>query len=246
MPTRRWHLSAVGLTAAALTVAPLTTGTALAATGTNTVQTSTGWAGYQADSASAASVAASWTVPAVTCGSSTSAVDFEAGLGTTPVAGIVATCNYGFAQYHPWISTGMPSQLGYTTAPGDVVSASGTYDGPGDGMNEYTFALADQTQNWSYSLTLYSSNSLGTSAQAGIEPDTIVCEGIDFCFSMFQGEPLANFGTVNFTGATISGGAFGGSGGGTDQTNLVSGGSTEAATSSLDGSGEKFSVSYQG
>ena len=55
--------------------------------------------------------------------------------------------------------------------------------------------------------------------------------------------PLSNFGSVDFTGSTVNGSALGNSS--PDQINLVSdGGVTEATTSGLDGSGEDFGVTW--
>jgi xanthine dehydrogenase iron-sulfur cluster and FAD-binding subunit A len=56
--------------------------------------------------------------------------------------------------------------------------------------------------------------------------------------------PLSNFGTVNFTGSTANGSPIGNSN--PSQINLVpDGGVTEATTSSLDSSGEDFSVTWE-
>lgn len=66
---------------------------------------------------------------------------------------------------------------------------------------------------------------------------------IDYCFYTWVSEPLVDFGTVDFTGAEVDGVPIGDST--TDQTDLVSGSTTEVSTSSLDSSGEDFSITYQ-
>jgi hypothetical protein len=245
MATKRWHVLAIGLATAALTVAPVATGTAAAATGTNTVETSGTWAGYQASGSSSASVSANWIVPSPNC-SSYGAVNFYVGIGGTPLTGAIITCVDGIASGQPWVAG---SLLNKTLVPGDSVSASATYEGAnvlaGETFSNYLIALTDHTQDWTYSLTVGYSSNLGDSAQVGVEPDNLECSpySIDFCFTQWDSEPLVNFGTVHFTGTTFSGNPFGDAT--TDQINLVSGSTTEASTSSLDSSGEDFSITYQ-
>ena len=253
MPTRRWHIPAVGLAAAALTVAPLATDSALAATSastvlTSTVQTSTGWGGYQASGSDIASVSASWTVPTASCGSASSAANLYVGLGGTPITGVLITCSYGIAQYEPWMDLGMPAVPIYTVSPGDSVTGSATYQGidAGSGYYHYVYSLTDHTQNWTESVDVYNGGSMGGSAQAGVEPDSIGDVGgfcIDFCFTEWVGATLADFGTVDFIGAAINGTAFGSAA--PAQTDLVSGGTTEVSPSGLDSTGKNFSITYQ-
>jgi hypothetical protein len=248
MPTRRWRFAAVGLAAAALTVAPMTMSAAMASTGTNTVQTSTSWAGYQASGSSPASVTASWTVPTPTCGSASTSANIYAGIGGTPIAGVIVSCDYGIEQWQPWIYLGMPEPSSNTVAAGDSMTVTATYLGldasSGYDFYEYDFVLTDHTQNWTESSDgLETSPSLGDSVQVGVAPENIKCEGLDFCFNFWQGQTLTDFGTVNFTGATFNGEAIGDAP--TDQTDLLSGTATAVATSGLDSSGEDFSIAYE-
>jgi hypothetical protein len=248
MFVKRWHVPAISL-GTALIVMLFTTGAASAA-GTNTLETSDVWGGYQASVAGNASVSANWTVPSETC-SGFSVANLWIGLGDTQMAGVTGSCENDFSVWTAWLGPGVAAgDLTDYVQSGDSISASATYDGYNSTYDTYYYSivLTDHTQNWTESLDdvgVYGS-SLGDTAQIGVEPQTLEClpPSIDYCFYEWVSEPLADFGTVDFTGAEVDGTPIGN--GTTDQTNLVSGSTTEVTTSSLDSTGEKFSITYQG
>jgi hypothetical protein len=268
MPSRRWCAPAVGLTAAALAVAPLTTAAAQAATVTNsaaadstvtdTVGTSTSWAGYQTESGSGlTSVSATWTVPTVACGSSATAgnafVGLEDGSGHDVQVGITADCSGGGESVMPWeLADGSPFLLAVDLpAPGDSVTLSVTYSAELSSSDYvmYATSVTDNTQGWNEWIgTGASGYDLDDHADVGVDSvtyqDTSLPPGLGPGWLSSITEPLAQFSPVNFTDVTVNGSALGTYS--TDQNNLVSSsGATLAATSALSGTGS-FTVTDEG
>jgi hypothetical protein len=155
------------------------------------------WSGYAATGAanSFTSVSSSWAQPAVTCGAASTFSAFWVGLdgdGTPTVeqTGTEADCANGAASYQGWyeIFPNAPVFFANPVQPGDAMSASVVYDGNGN----FTFTLSDSTQGW----TQTTQQPL-TGAQLGS------AEVIAEAPSNGTVLPLADFGTVNFTDATV-------------------------------------------
>lgn len=268
MPTRRWLTPAVGLGAVALALGPTSAafaaapghapaahtrprGDVLRPSGAHHLtrvssahhggkvilhDTSDNWAGYAATGGTYDSVSSSWVEPSVNCGSEDTYSSFWVGLdgdGTDSVeqTGTEADCSGGQAYYSSWYEMYPAYPVNYDDdiEPGDSMTGSVTTDGSGD----FTLTLTDDSQGWTETQNEYSSSAQAGSAE--IIAEAPYSDGV---------LPLSDFGTVGFTGSTVNGGALGDSD--PDSIDLVSdGGTTEATTSGLDGSGEDFSVTWE-
>ena len=266
MPTRRWLAPAVGLSAAALAVGTSTAafaatpqhpaghvharGDLLRPSGAHHLtqvsaahqhgkvilhDTSDNWAGYAASGGTYDSVSSSWVQPSVNCGSEDTYSSFWVGLdgdGTSSVeqTGTEADCSGGQPQYSSWYEMYPAYPVTYSddVEPGDSMSASVTTDGSGN----FTLTLTDDTQGWTET-----QNQSSTTAQDGsaeVIAEAPYSNGV---------LPLSDFGTVDFTNSTVNGSSLGA--GSPASIDLVSdGGTTEATTSGLDGSGQDFSVTW--
>jgi len=267
MPTRSWLAPAIGLSAVALAVGTSTAAFAAApqhtaahvhargdimhhSTGAHHLtpvssahrhgkivlhDTSDNWAGYAATGGTYTSVSSSWVQPAVSCGSEDTYSSFWVGLdgdGTSSVeqTGTEADCSGGSASYSSWYEMYPANPVNYSdnVAPGDSFTGTVTTDGSGD----FTLTLTDNTEGWTE--TQNESGSSATGGSAEVIAEAPYSNGV---------LPLSDFGTADFTGATVDGSALGSSS--PVQINLVSdGGVTEATTSGLDSSGEDFSVTW--
>ena len=269
MPTRRWLAPAIGLSAVALAVG--TSSAAFAATPQHTAahpnvrahgdvlrpsgghpltqvsaahhrgkvilhDTSDNWAGYAATGGTFTDVSSSWVQPAVNCGSEDTYSSFWVGLdgdGTDSVeqTGTEADCSGGQAYYSSWYEMYPAYPVNYDDPiyPGDSMTASVDTDGSGD----FTLTLTDNSEGWTETQNQYSADAQDGSAEVIAEAP--YSNGV---------LPLSDFGTVDFTDSTVNGSPLGDSN--PDYIDLVSdGGTTEATTSGLDGSGEDFSVTWQ-
>ncbi|HET9172982.1 MAG TPA: G1 family glutamic endopeptidase [Actinospica sp.] len=273
MPTRRWLAPAIGLSAAALAIGTSTAAFAAApahaaahhvhargdvmhpsrshgasASHLSPVSaahhhgkvvlhdTSDNWAGYAATGGNYTSVSSSWVQPSVSCGSEDTYSSFWVGIdgdGTSSVeqTGTEADCSGGQAEYSSWYEMYPANPVNYSddVEPGDSFTASVTTDGSGN----FTLTLTDNTQGWNETTTQSSTTAQDGSAEVIAEAP--YSNGV---------LPLSDFGEVDFTGATANGSPIGDAS--PTQINLVSdGGTTEATTSSLDSSGEDFSVTWE-
>jgi hypothetical protein len=204
----------------------------------NAGATSENWAGYTSAGGAGTftSVSASWAQPAVTCTATNTFSSFWVGLdgdGTNSVeqTGTEADCNGGAASYQGWFEMfpAAPVFFDNPVQPGDAMSASVVANGGG----AFTLTLTDTTQDWTQQ-TSQSSNI----AQLGSAE--IIAEAP----SSGNGTvlPLSNFGTVNFTAATVDNTALGNENPGA--LTMVSGNNvTEATPSALTG-GNAFSVTW--
>ncbi len=108
-----------------------------------------------------------------------------------------------------------------------------------DSAGQFTLTLSDTTQNWSFTTTHQLNKAVRNSAEWILEaPGNIIL-------------PLANFGTVNFTGAsaTFNGheGPINDPGWQSTSIDMVDfNGVTRAHTSALTAGGHNFAVTYQG
>lgn len=193
------------------------------------------WGGYAATGSGFTSASATWTEPNATCNS---ANDLYApwvgidGYGTSTVeqTGVASSCSSssGNAQDQAWYEMypANPVYLStssYPVSAGNVITASVSYAG----SSKYTLTLTNSTRGWTYTTTKTLSASRA-SAEVIIESPT---------------GDYPDFGTLNFTSATVNGtdlGAFG-----PVAMDPSSNGITEAHTSALTANGTAFSDTWQ-
>jgi hypothetical protein len=196
---------------------------------------SANWSGYAAAGAAGSftSVSASWTQPAVTCGTADTFSSFWAGLdgdGTPTVeqTGTEADCSGGAATYQGWYEIFPNAPVFYPdpVQPGDAMSASVTAGAGGT----FTLTLSDATQGW----TQATQQGL---ADAQLGSAEVIAEAPSEATVL----PLADFGTVNFTAATVDNAPIGNAGGLSELTMESAGGTVLAGPSALTG-GSAFSV----
>jgi hypothetical protein len=202
--------------------------------------TSANWAGYAETGAAGSftSVSASWAQPAVGCGAADPFSAFWAGLdgdGTATVeqTGTEADCADGAATYQGWyeVFPAAPVFFANPVQPGDAMSASVVSDGGG----LFTLTLSDATQGWTQTTQQ-------TAANAQLGSAEIIAEAPSSGDSVL---PLADFGTVNFTGATADGAPIGNSANLSELTMSSAAGTVLAAPSALT-SASAFSVTAAG
>jgi hypothetical protein len=248
--------------AAALT--GLGAASASAATVSSQEEVSQNWAGYVAGGSSSgtqfSSVSGSWVQPTVSCSSGQSYSAYWVGLGGSgnqsnalEQTGTQGDCTAnGGTEYYAWyeLVPAAPVQLGLAIHPGDHISAKVSVSG-----SNVTVWLSDQTTGQSTTKNLQMS-SPDTSSAEWIAEAPSQCDSSGDC----QPLPLADFGTVQFSGAsatanghtgTISDSEWGAQpialgSSGTDFASMGSGGSSAGATpSSLSSDGSAFSVTWQ-
>ncbi|HYB29447.1 MAG TPA: G1 family glutamic endopeptidase, partial [Solirubrobacteraceae bacterium] len=251
--------------AAALT--GVSAGTASAATSSQE-EMSSNWAGYVAGSSSGgnqfSSVSGSWVQPTATCGSGQTYSAFWVGLGGSSQGsgsleqiGTQADCNAdGSTNYYAWyeLVPSAPVNLSLTIKPGDHISARVGVSG-----SNVTVSLSDETTGQSTTKTLQMSNP-DTSSAEWIAEAPSQCSGGDATTGDCTPLPLADFGTVQFTGASATANGHTGTisdsdwtaspialgSGGTYDISLGGGSSTAGASpSSLSSDGSSFSVTWQ-
>jgi hypothetical protein len=198
--------------------------------------TSTNWSGYAATSGTYTSVSASWTEPAGTCSRSTQYSSFWVGLdgynsGSVEQTGTDVDCSGGSARYYAWYEMypAYPVNYSNTVRPGDHLSASVTYKG----NNQFSLFIGDSTQGWSHTTTASLSGAARSSAEVIVEAPS----------SSSGVLPLADFGTMSFTGSTANGSAIGNAGGVTEITMVDNQGRAKDSISALS-SGENFSATW--
>ena len=202
--------------------------------GGNTTVGSGNWSGYATIRGPFTSVSASWVQPTVKCGSRTTYASFWVGLDgyrstTVEQTGTLAACSGGHATYLAWVEffPAPPHYFSTTVKPGDALQASVT-----ESAGRYTTRLHDATQHWTVkagkTLTSAKHSSAEVIAEAPSSGTTVL--------------PLANFGTVRFTGARANSAAIG-----TRQpikiVMLTGGGTIKASPSNLT-SGKNFSITW--
>jgi hypothetical protein len=177
------------------------------ATHSNTVNqltTSTNWSGYAAASGTYTSVKSSWVEPTGTCRSGQQYSSFWVGLdgynsSSVEQTGSEVDCNGSTPEYYSWYEMypAYPVNFSDTVRPGDHFTGSVTYTG----SNNFQLTLSDTTQGWSHTVNQTLSNAARSSAEVIAEAPC--------CTSSGGILPLADFGTVNFTGATANGSPIG-------------------------------------
>jgi hypothetical protein len=198
-----------------------------------TRSTSTNWAGYSATGGTFTKVSATWKQPTATCTAATAYSSFWVGLdgdGTNTVEqiGTDADCSGGKPVYYAWYEMypKFPVNLSLTIRPGDTLSASVTTDGSGS----FTLTIRDTTSGRSFT-------TVQKLRRARLGSAEVIAEAP----SSGSVLPLANFGSVGFSAATVNGQPIGNFH--PDRINMVSGSTTKATTSALS-NGTAFSVTW--
>jgi hypothetical protein len=162
-----------------------------------TNSTSTNWSGYAVTGSRFTTVSSSWTQPTATC-STTAYSSFWVGLdgdtsNTVEQTGTDADCSGKTPVYYAWYEMYPKYPVNYTNTvrPGDKMSASVTTSGSGN----FALTISDTTQGWSRTTTARLKSAKLSSAE-------VIAEAPSSSGGVL---PLANFGTVNFTGASANG-----------------------------------------
>jgi len=200
-----------------------------------TNSSSTNWSGYAVTGGRYTSVSSSWTVPAVSC-SGTAYSSFWVGLdgdtsGTVEQTGTDSDCSGSTPQYYAWYEMypKFPVNLSGTVRPGDHLSASVTTNGNGS----FTLTITDSTQGWTNTTTARLKRAQLASAE-------VIAEAPSSSGGVL---PLANFGTVSFSGAKANGSLLTSSTPHLDPITMQSGSTVKAQPGSI-GSGA-FSVTWK-
>jgi hypothetical protein len=198
-----------------------------------TRSTSTNWAGYSATGGTFTNVSATWKQPAAKCTAATAYSSFWVGLdgdGTNTVEqiGTDADCSGGKPVYYAWYEMypKFPVNLSLKITPGDTVTASVTTGGNGS----FTLTIKDTTTGGSFTTTQRMKHAKLGSAEVIAEAPS--SGGV---------LPLANFGTVGFSAATVNGKPIDSFN--PDRIDMVSGTTTKATTSALT-NGKAFTVTW--
>jgi peptidase A4-like protein len=159
--------------------------------------TSSNWSGYAVTGSRFTSVSASWTQPAATC-SGTAYSSFWVGLdgdtsNTVEQTGTDADCSGSTPQYYAWYEMypKFPVNLNKPVQPGDKMTASVTTNGSGS----FTLTISDTTRGWTNTTNARLKSAKLASAE-------VIAEAPSSSGGVL---PLANFGTVSFTGASANG-----------------------------------------
>jgi hypothetical protein len=194
---------------------------------------STNWSGYAVTGANGAfhSVSATWTEPRATCTSrrATQYAAFWVGLdgynsNSVEQTGTDSDCSGTTPDYYGWYEMYPANPVYFTNAmsPGDSISASVTFSG----TQTYTLVLKDNTKGWTQTITKNQSGLARSSAEVITEAP-----------SSNRGVlPLADFGTVSYTGSSDNGSSMGGQ----SPTSIVminNSGQDKDSTSSMSSSG---------
>ena len=162
-----------------------------------TNSSSSNWSGYAVTGSRFTSVSSSWTEPTATC-SATAYSSFWVGLdgdtsNTVEQTGTDADCSGRTPQYYAWYEMypKYPVNFSNTVRPGDKMTASVTTNGSGS----FTLKISDATQGWSRTVTARLKSAKLASAE-------VIAEAPSSSSGVL---PLANFGTVSFTGASANG-----------------------------------------
>ena len=198
--------------------------------------TSTNWSGYAVTGSRYTSVSATWTEPSVTCSGTTAYSSFWVGLdgdtsGTVEQTGTDADCSGSTPQYYAWYEMypKFPTNLRNPVQPGDHLTATVTTDGGG----RFTLTLSDTTRGWTNSTSARLKSAKLASAE-------VIAEAPSSSGGVL---PLANFGTVSFTGAKANGATLTNSTPGIDPITMQSGSTVKAQPGSM--SNGAFSVTWK-
>jgi hypothetical protein len=196
--------------------------------------TSTNWSGYAAHSTKYTSVTATWREPSASCGSATTYASFWTGLdgynsSSVEQTGTLVECVGGTPRQLSWYEMypANPVYFSNSLVAGDTVTATVTATSSG----AFTLVLKDSTRGWSHTIHKTNSSLARSSAE-------VIAEAPSSSTGVL---PLANFGTVSFSGSQINGGTLGASS--PTEINMVSGSTTKASCSGISG-GTAFSCTW--
>jgi hypothetical protein len=199
-----------------------------------TNSTSTNWSGYAVTGGRYTQVSSSWKVPSVTC-SGTAYSSFWVGLdgdtsGTVEQTGTDSDCSGSTPQYYAWYEMypKFPVNFSNPVHVGDTMSASVTTNGRGS----FTLTISDGLA-WSRTVTAKLRSAKLASAE-------VIAEAPSSSGGVL---PLANFGTVSFSGAKANTALLTSSTPGIDAITMASGSTKKAVPSSI--SNGSFSVTWQ-
>jgi hypothetical protein len=219
----------------------------------NGAQSSLNWAGYAATGASFSSVSGSWRQPTASCpANKTQLAAFWVGLDgyassdpSVQQIGTDSDCvkgkgkNGGGPSYYAWFEM-YPAALvilpssSYPVSPGDAITASVSVDGTG-----YLLVLVDAGR-WTYASVQTPSIRPQNSSAEWIAEAPTSCKG-----SSCKILPLADFGSLVFTGAKANGQPISSASNSRITMANKSGKKVKAQTSALVSAGSAFSVSWQ-
>jgi hypothetical protein len=204
--------------------------------------TSTNWSGYAAlkTGTTFSDVNGSWTQPAANCTSGTQYASFWVGIdgyssNTVEQIGTDADCSSGQAVYYAWYEMypQLPVTIPVTILPGDKITAEVRYTGSG-----FVLTLTDGRQSFEtpeLKMKRANRSSAEWVAEAPSGRGGIL--------------PLADFGTVNFSGSYTTGNGHTGSIGDASWQNdpmtmVTQSGTVKATPSKLQSGGSAFSVTW--
>jgi hypothetical protein len=199
---------------------------------------STNWSGYAVTgSGPYTTVSSSWTQPAVNCaGTKTAFSAFWVGLdgdttNSVEQTGTEANCSHGAATYGAWFEMFPKRPVVYPNPvlPGDSFSASVTYTGRGG----FRLTVSDATQGWSQTTSQRRKSAKRGSAEVITEAPS----------SRKGVLPLANFGAIGFSGASVNGSLLTSSTPGIEPLTMASGATVKATPSAI--SNGSFSDTWQ-
>jgi Peptidase A4 family len=210
---------------------------------------STNWSGYAAykSGTTFSDVKGSWTQPAASCKSGQKQyASFWVGIdgynsSSVEQIGTDSDCNGANRPvYYAWyeLYPAPPVNLSLAVHPGDVIAAEVSVAG-----SSFTLSLTNQTTGASFSTTQ-------NVAGAALSSAEWVAEAPSRCAATCNVLPLANFGTVNFTGSYATGnghtGSIGDGAWSNDQIVMVTNSLvTKAQPSALSADGSAFSVAWK-
>jgi hypothetical protein len=237
MDVPRIRLVAVGVAIGSLALAPASLGAVRHAPNHKiNHSTSTNWSGYAVTGGTYRSVSANWTQPSVSCSSANTWSSFWVGLdgdtsNTVEQTGTEADCSNGHPVYSGWYEMypKYPKNYATTVAPGDHMSASVTTSGNGS----FTLTLTNSTRGWTQRTTARLRSARLASAE-------VIAEAPSSSSGVL---PLANFGTVGFSGSTANGATLTSSTPGIDPITMQSGSTVKAQPSGI--SNGSFSVTWK-
>jgi Peptidase A4 family len=196
---------------------------------------SSNWSGYAATGSTGSfnSVSSNWTEPTATCNDSGDEyAAFWVGLDgfnsdSVEQTGTDSDCDGGSPDYYGWYEMYPADPVYYENpvSPGDSMSASVSVSG-----DTYTLVLTDNSEGWTQTQTIDESGLSDSSAEVITEAPC--------CDSAGNPLPLANFGTVNYSGSTVNGESMSDYGPTGMYIESPTSGDTEDSTSSMDGSGD--------
>lgn len=203
--------------------------------------TSLNWSGYASIDSTFTDVKGSWVQPAATCNGKSTHSSFWLGLdgyssSTVEQLGTEADCSKGKPVYSAWWEIFPdPSR----TIPGFVVTPGVTYTAEVKTVAGDLFLTLSGGGNQPFSIdTGVGSASLSSAEWIAEAPSMCTKSG---CREL----ALTDFGTVDFSGASVNGNAIDDTAWGFDPLTMVTGnGTVKAAPSALDSTGSAFSITW--